>query len=482
MHGASAFSVWSGDRPLIGWPKGVNLENPAMRAEVRLNGTEIGEICVSGKGTPDAEVMLKAQAGLVGKLAKMEHELKGMTERLIDTQDQMLAVYDLSEVTRNHLEMDLLLNQLAAKSTQLVSTESGFILLRYKNWSNLEHHPYSMLDEEMLLSCLDRISKTGTELLLNLSETEYKRVGLRNLLIIPIKIRDEICAALGLINKVDGDFNAPDIKLAKVIAEHAGARMEHLILYQESLEQARLQVEADLAQRVQLRLLPKTFPDVEKLDLWAKSLPASHVGGDFYDFVSHPGRPFTFAVGDVSGKGMPAALLMAMSRTVMRTQSNSNPTPTPEVIVDNCNSELYDDFTEVSMFATVFVGQFFPKENKLIYANAGHSPVIYCPANGEPVILEADGTALGVLPTSLAEDQTMSFNKNDVLVVATDGFSEASNQDEEFFGYDRLLQITKMLSSKSAQGIGEGLYETISHFSAGHPQDDDQTLIVIKGV
>ena len=481
--GAKSFSVWADGNMLKCWPAGVGAETVAIRAPIRLNGVDIGDLRVAGIGTSAAEAVLRAEAGLVSRLARMEKELKGMTARLIDTQDQLLAMYDLTEATRHQLDMGELLQQLAYKTAQLEATEGSFLMLKQDDDSLfIEYYPQPILDEEIIRSCLQKVQKTGNELLLNLSETEYSKAGLRNLLFVPIRIRGEITAALGLINKRDGDFLSPDTKLARVIAEHAGSRMEHLVLYKESLDQTKLQVEADLAQQVQLNLLPKKSPQMAGLDLFAGSRPASHVGGDFYDFIKLPNKPFTFTVGDVSGKGMPAALLMAMTRTVIRTKTNVDPTPSPEVILDNCNSELYDDFTEVSMFATVFIGQYDPKQNKLTYANAGHSPVIYCPAQGVTRMLEADGTAMGVLPTSLSEDHTITLNKGDVLVIATDGFSEASNTDDEFFGYDRLLKVVKVLSKKPAKAIVEGLYETISNFSAGHIQDDDQTLIVLKTI
>ena len=152
------------------------------------------------------------------------------------------------------------------------------------------------------------------------------------------------------------------------------------------------------------------------------------VGGDFYDFLHLDGRPFTFTVGDISGKGLPAALLMAMTRTVIRAKVHDAPTPTPEHVVGRSNKELYDDFTEVNMFATVFVGQYQPLNREMLYANAGHSPVIYCPAGGKARLLKADGTAVGILPTSLSENQRLIFRPGDVLVVATDGLNEAHNE------------------------------------------------------
>jgi sigma-B regulation protein RsbU (phosphoserine phosphatase) len=237
-----------------------------------------------------------------------------------------------------------------------------------------------------------------------------------------------------------------------------------------------------LAQSVQLNLLPQRPPGVMGLDLWAASHPASTVGGDFYDFILRPDQSLTFTVGDVSGKGMPAALLMAMTRTVIRNKAKSVPSPTPEVVMGLSNEELYHDFTEVSMFATVFVGQYEPDSRELLYANAGHSPVIYCPAGGAARLLRADGTAMGILPKSMSADQRLLLEPGDVLVVGTDGLSEAHNAHDEMFGYDRLLEVVESLAVRPAQAIADGLYQTVNNFSAGQPQDDDQTLVVLKGV
>jgi sigma-B regulation protein RsbU (phosphoserine phosphatase) len=173
---------------------------------------------------------------------------------------------------------------------------------------------------------------------------------------------------------------------------------------------------------------------------------------------------------------------MAMTRTVIRAKANDMPAPTPEIVVGRSNEELYDDFTDVNMFATVFVGQYDTSKRELLYANAGHSPVIFCPQGGKARLLEADGTPVGILPESLSEDQRLTFRPGDLLVVATDGLSEAHNTNNEMFGYDRLLDLTQSLADKPAKEIVAALSHAIQDFSAGKHQDDDQTLIVLKGV
>ena len=116
-----------------------------------------------------------------------------------------------------------------------------------------------------------------------------------------------------------------------------------------------------------------------------------------------------------------------------------------------------------------------------MYANAGHAPVIFCPVGGPARLLEADGVPIGVLPVSLSEDERIAFEPGDVLIVATDGFNEARNPSGEMLGYEQLLRMTEAVAGQSAQTIARSLYEAVESFAAGHPRDDDQSIIVLKG-
>jgi sigma-B regulation protein RsbU (phosphoserine phosphatase) len=304
-------------------------------------------------------------------------------------------------------------------------------------------------------------------------------LGIYNLCVSPIEVRGEIIGALGLINRPDG-FSSSALQLIRAIVGQASAQIENVLLHQESLEQTKLQTEMDLASQAQLHLLPQSPPQVAGLEIYAESRPALHVGGDFYDFIYRPGRPFIFSLGDVAGKGMSAALLMAMSRTAIRSKANFMPRATPEMIMSRSNDDLYGDFAQVRKFATVFVGQYEPAHRTLLYTNAGHSPVIYCPQGGHAHILDANGSAMGIMHINSYQNQTLTLHPGDVLVVATDGFSEARNTHREIFGFDRLTDLTEQLTHLSAHDIARVWFDTIAAFEAGCPQDDDRTLIVIK--
>lgn len=483
LSGATAFAVWANGEPKLCWPSHETAVNPTLRESLHVGGFVVGEIRVVGRDDEAARIRLQAEGELIAQLIQSSQNLHVVTSELIDTQDQLLAMYDLTEAMRDYLDLSKVLEQLARESARLVKAEAAFVMVQRPDDSWLmKQFPEPVMDLLTLSRMLEIVRDTGQELIFSKEEAVQQRLSVRNLLFVPIKLRDYSLAALGLFNKANGDFMSPDIKLTRAIADQAGSRIESALLYQQNLEQAKLQTEMELAQRVQLNLLPHKLPSVPGIDFWANSRPASQVGGDFYDYLFQAERPFTFTVGDISGKGLPAAILMAMTRTVIRAKTNDSPIPSPELVLGRTNQELYNDFTDVNMFATVFVGQYDPVRRELIYANAGHSPVIYCPRGGTARLLEADGTPVGILATSLSRNQRMKFNPGDVLVVATDGLSEAHNTRDEMFGYDRLLALTESLTTKSAREIASSLYDTVQNHSIGKPQDDDQTVIILKGV
>jgi sigma-B regulation protein RsbU (phosphoserine phosphatase) len=478
--GAASFGLWSDSQPLARWPTGSPDAQSALVSMLQVHGATIGELRVAGLSGAVWQTRLDADARLVSQLAVIEDELERMTAELIDSQDQLLALYDLTQSTRSHLDIDQTLHSLTHESARLVKADRAALIFAAKGRQpTLALYPPAPEDDDELL----RLLSSERDLVLNWPQRAMAfPAEIRNLLFVPMTIRGAQSAGLALINKSNGDFTSPDLKLARALSDQAGAQIENVLLYQETLEQARLKAEMDLAADIQLRLLPQHTPQVAGLDICAGSRPALQVGGDFYDFIQRSNRPLVFTVGDVSGKGMSAALLMAVSRTVIANAAKFMPDPTSDGIMRRANEDLYDDFTEVSMFATAFIGQYNRALRELTYANAGHSPVIFCPAGGRARMLEADGTAIGVLPVSLCEKQTLAFQPGDVLIVASDGFSEARNPAKELFGYDRLLRLAEDLREQSAQEIGNALFAAVERFGAGQPQDDDQTIIVLKAL
>jgi sigma-B regulation protein RsbU (phosphoserine phosphatase) len=482
--GAKAFSLWFADSLLTCWPEKPESLDPTLVAPIKYNSIEIGELRVTGLDTRAARMQLSAQSQLVANMVRLELELNSMAAELIDTRDHLVALYELMKVTSNVIDIRETLSWLARESKRLIDAEGGFILVQApESGLNLQqHYPRQLLPDNVIQHYLGEMFRTDDPFLCRRSSPESGTAGLfRSLMLIPMQVRGTTLAVLGLINKVDGDFMSPDIKLTQTIAAYGAAQIENALLYQARIDQTKLQAEMDLARRIQIQLLPERMPKVTGLDSWASSRPASRVGGDFYTAVEQSNEAFTFAVGDISGKGLPAAILMAMTRTILRSNTTTVNPVKPAGIIDISNRELYDDFSEVSMFATVFVGQYQPISRSLSYANAGHSPVVYLPAGGKAQLLLADSTPMGIEAKNEAVDKELVIQGGDVLVVASDGLNEARNGQNEMFGYNRLLRLIEDLADKPARQISADLFQAVDEFSAGRSQDDDQTVVVLKG-
>ncbi|MCB0210149.1 MAG: PP2C family protein-serine/threonine phosphatase [Anaerolineae bacterium] len=482
-EGAKSFSLWKNDTLLATWPTNNTPTKNDLSARLLINGQMHGQIQLSGIKSSQAHARLQAEAKLLSQLLELEVELDNLTAELIDAQDQLVALYEVTHSARSHLDLNDALWALIQEVKRLTKAKGAFVILNVRNRPPIvEQTPSSLTPLDTLEYLLQEMTEVNSEMLLH---TEDVPGGLplntNSLFITPLPITEKASAILGVFFNQSTSSLSPHLKLARAIAEYAGSQIENALLHEELIDQTRIRTELEVAARIQVQLLPSDPPHVPQLDIAAGSRPALQVGGDFYDFIYQPDTPFTFILGDVSGKGMSAALLMAISRTVLRSKSKFSPAPGPDTILAFANEEMYDDFTEVGMFATVFVGQYNVQQSKLIFANAGHSPVIYYQAGGEARLLEADGPAMGILPTSLSKSCELPFNTGDVLVIATDGFSEARNSKGEMFGYNRLCMLLEIIAQKSAKEISDCLFENINTFGFDCPQDDDQTLIVIKG-
>lgn len=485
-QGANAFYITDqADHVLTQWPPLPPVRRSTFAAPLLINSHAIGKLHVCGKDTMPARLRLATDAQMLSDVLQLEYELERMTTDIIDQQDQLMALHQLGQNTRVHQDLSQTLGDLARIAAQLLKTEITFMALQCEEQTPLlALYPQAEWSVEQWNGLLKPFAHpTGKDQWLfqqHDSLLQDLQIPLRNLLVKRVAIRQATTLLLGAANKIGGDFQAPDLKLFSTIAEPAAANLENAILHQEMLDQARIQTEMDLARQVQMRLLPQRTPSIANLELAAQSRPASHVGGDFYDFIYSNESILTLTLGDVSGKGMPAALLMAMVRTVLRGKALEMTTPAPAQLLGNTNEYLYADFSDVDMFATLFVGQYDCQRHLLHYANDGHAPVIYRPVHGSARLLAADAPPLGLLPINLAEQYTLEFQPGDLLVITSDGFSEAENNQGEMFGYERLLQMVDTLAATPAAEVIQQIFATVDHFTGDHLQSDDQTLLVLK--
>ncbi len=250
------------------------------------------------------------------------------------------------------------------------------------------------------------------------------------------------------------------------------------------VEQERLQKEMQVAQEIQHALLPRRFPEIEGYDIATIYRAAKDVGGDYFDFVQIDGDTLGIIVADVSGKGVPGSLVMTMIRTALRLESRGNFSPTN--ILSSVNHFVADDVKK-GMFITIFLITLDSQNRTISYASAGHNPMIlYRKDSDACYFLNTRGMPLGIsLPEGVTFEKSLQadkvkLKKDDMLVVYTDGITEAMNKVGAQYGNDRLIEFIKKNSEVSPEEFTRKLDDDINRFTAGAPQNDDITLVVIK--
>jgi sigma-B regulation protein RsbU (phosphoserine phosphatase) len=457
------------------YPDGYMAVSPALVVSDPDSGLELHLHGLNSAALhPGADLQLR----LFGRMLRAEHEMETITASLVETQDRLVALYDLARATRRIFEFNDLLDLLTAESSRLLEANGAFAVVYLPGQAPIvRQHTQNPLPESHLLAAATLYRQDPGRHTFKDSET--LPAGLRNVVMSLLPVRDQVFACLGVFNKA-GQFSAPDSKLLKAITDQAGAKLDNALLYQEVILRARLDAEMNLARQVQTALLPQSLPTFEGADVHGVSIPALQVGGDFFDVAAMPGRGLLFLVGDVTGKGLPAAMLMSMTHTVARSAVRYMPFDGPHQVLERLNKDLLDDYSAVGMFTTAFVGMLDPTARKLSFANAGQSPVLYASPAHEPILLEAQDIPVGIFDQYAYSSQTLAMAPGDVLVVMTDGFNEARAENEDMFGIERLKKTLKDHMHLSAQEITAGFFKAISDFSGNHPQDDDRTLVVLK--
>jgi sigma-B regulation protein RsbU (phosphoserine phosphatase) len=416
--------------------------------------------------------------GMFTSLLNGEAELENLTAALVETQDRLVALYDLSKSTRRILKIPRLLELLTAEVCHLLDVSGAFAILALPGQSAIirqsGQHPLPPSQIFAAFTVFRRAPELST-----IKSSNTLPLALKNIKMISIPVREGVYAALGIYNAT-GKFTSPDTKLAKALAEQTGAQLENALLVQEDLARTQLETALNIARQVQMALLPQKLPDINGIDLYATSIPALQVGGDFFDLIVMPQHPLIFLLGDVTGKGMPAALLMAMTHTVARSAARNMPFTTPDELMKRLNRDLLEDYSTVGMFSTAFIGLLDAGNHRLTYCNAGQSPIIYLPAAAEPLMLEAQDIPLGIFEGYDYHSSCISVAPGDIFIVASDGFPESRDMNGDMFGYERLMNVISATRQLTAREMTESLLSTIHAFSGDRPQDDDQTLIIIK--
>ena len=298
-----------------------------------------------------------------------------------------------------------------------------------------------------------------------------------SLMCVPLRLKGRMIGVLSVFNKKGSGFTESDQRLGTIIAAQSAQVIEHARLVEEEKALQVMQRELEMAHEIQRNLLPKTVPDLPGYDLAAKTVPARNVGGDYYDFLPSGDDHLALVLGDVSGKSMPAALLMANVQATIRGQTLLNPAAGD--CMTRSNRLLYDS-TDSDKFVTFFYAVLDPARHELRYSNAGHNPPMLLSKGGEPRLLETGGPVLGVVPSFSFPEATVTIDPGGLLLIYSDGFTEAMNRRFEEFGEDRLLEATRAAWDLPAAGMVDSIFDAVNKHAGDAPQTDDMTLMVLR--
>jgi GAF domain-containing protein len=254
--GARSFVVRPTEGEVLVWPAGAPPESPSSCAPIAVNGSQIASLEVSGVERSWVEGRLATDASLLAALLQLEDELQQMTSHLVETQDQLLSLYNLAELGQRRLGLNDVLRQVAERAAPLFPVEGTFAMVQSPGWPLLiEHHPAIIAGRERMEWVLEQLNDGINEIWWR---DESGEGGIRNLLVTSVKLQGASWLAVGLVNKADIAYTVPEVRLVQAIAEHGGTQVENILLYEQTLQQARLQAEMELARSVQLNLAAGT--------------------------------------------------------------------------------------------------------------------------------------------------------------------------------------------------------------------------------
>lgn len=307
-----------------------------------------------------------------------------------------------------------------------------------------------------------------------------RRTGYRtaSILCLPIRVKSgKIIGVFQLLNKKDGVFTEDDARIMSAFSVHAAIALENARLYEQEREKIRIERDLLAAREVQMGLLPAHLPVVAGYEFAATALPAREVAGDLYDFIRLDPTHCGISIGDVSGKGLPAALLMAHIQGSVRDVAHE--ASDAGTCVTMLNDRLVAT-TAPEKFVTLVYGVLDAQNHLFRYCNAGHNPPYHVAANGEVTELPAGGTILAIVEGMTYTEASIALAPGDALILYTDGISEAMNAQKELLGDDRLKEICMQQHGKPAPAVREAILDAVMNHQGGEPAADDMTVLVIR--
>ena len=421
----------------------------------------------------------------------MERDLEKEILKLQRAVGELSILNEIAVAISSTMKVEEITKLIISKCVKRIGVEQGAVTILKEDQAEplktfvrvmddkLENIPY-----RLGMSLTGWTLKNQRPLLINNITTDERFSGIsletgkiKSVLSVPLKVKNKMIGLISLFNKRGEGFTPEDQRLLSIIAIQSAQTIENARLYEEERKLLALEEDLKIARHIQQSLLPKENPTIEGIEIFGLSIPAKQVGGDYYDFIQIDDYHLGIAIADVSGKGTPAALLMANLQAGLRGQALI--TPSVKDTVTKVNFML-SRFIDIDKFVTLFYGILDIKNKTLTYTNAGHNFPFLLARDGNLRKLEKGGIILGMLDSFVYEEETVQLNPHDLMLLYTDGLTEAMNQKDEMFEEERLLRLLKDNQKISAEKLSQKIVDSVLSFQGNLPQGDDMTLVLVK--
>ena len=421
----------------------------------------------------------------------MKRDLEEENLRLKSAVEELSILNDIAVAISSTMKVEEINKLIISKCIQTMGVEQGAVTLVREDQSEPLKTLVRVMDKKfdnipyrLGMSLTGWMLKNQKPLLINDITTDARFSGIsletgdiKSILSVPLKVKNKMIGHISVFNKRDSDFTAEDQRLLSIIAIQTSQTIENARLYQEERKLLALEEDQKAARRIQQSLLPKENPVIQGIDIFGRTIPAKQVGGDYYDFVRIDDSHLGIVIADVAGKGTPAALLMSNLKATLRGQALVNRSVKDTVAKVNFT---LSKFMDMGKFISLFYGIMDIQNKSFTYTNAGHNYPFLLDKDDNTRKLEKGGVVLGTFDDFTYEEETVQLKPGDLMLLYTDGITEATNDKDEMFEEDRLLKLLKANRKSSAKEISQKIVDQVFSFQADQPQGDDLTLVLIK--
>lgn len=421
--------------------------------------------------------------------------LEEENKRLRRAVDELAILNDIALAIGGSLDSEKIMRSIIGRSIRVLGAEQGDITLIAENQTNpaetlvrsmistSEHSPLHL--NQNLLGWM-QINKKPLMINQPGNDSRFRNVkwesSIYSLLSAPLMVRSRLIGILTVYNKrsdKNAGFSESDQRLLSIIAAQSAQVVENARYYEEEQAYLFMRRELELASTIQKKMLPSSSPNIDGYAIAGKNVTAQEVGGDYFDYIRLDEYRWAFCLGDISGKGLPASLLMTNLQAILRGQAFH--LIKPGEILKNANSQLYQS-TSSEKFATLFLAILDTSNNTIHYSSAGHDYPFLMRKDGSYLRLQTGGLPLGMMEGMEYEEDIIEIQNGDFLFVFSDGVTDVTNVDNEMFGEDRLIQLLTDASKKNElpENIIKTIVDTCLHHSGKAGLFDDITAIALK--